>query len=64
MKNFFGWLFLTEKYLDTLTDEQVAIRALGRRGYYKWEKQKREIEARIRASDAALHALVASWSKK
>lgn len=24
---FFGWLFLTQSYLDTLSDEEVAVRA-------------------------------------
>lgn len=61
MKKFFGWLFLTDKYLATLTDEEVALRALGRRGFYKWEKQKREIEENIRNQNTALHNLIASW---
>lgn len=27
MKRFFGWLFLTDAYLDTLTDDEILIRA-------------------------------------
>lgn len=41
MKKFFGWLFLTQNYLATLSDEELAKRALGSRLSYAIEQDKR-----------------------
>jgi hypothetical protein len=49
IKKFFGWAFCTEAYMATLSDEQIAIRALGRKGYRKasaqLEEEKRKLDA-------------------
>lgn len=45
MKRFFGWLFMTQGYLDTLTDEELLIRACSsKREAYVWGWRAREIE--------------------
>lgn len=50
MKRFFGWLFLTDVYMATLTDEQVALRALGgaRFKVYEQARRLRNVERALR----------------
>jgi hypothetical protein len=52
MKKFFSWLFLTDAYLATLSDEQIAVRALGKRRAYEWERSSRAFEANMKRLDA------------
>ena len=35
-----GWLFLTRRYLATLTPEQIARKALGRNGAQRFETER------------------------
>lgn len=50
IKRFFGWVFLTDAYLDTLSDEQIAVRAMGYRARsgYVFENKVRGIAGTIR----------------
>lgn len=49
VKRFFGWLFLTDAYLATLTDEQIAVRAMGKRWAYEREQSARNFNKAIEA---------------
>lgn len=60
IERFFGWLFATEAYMATLTDEQIAIRALGRRKAYQYEQSRRQIEEAGRQ----LEAILAEFSRQ
>lgn len=60
MKKFFGWLFLTDGYMASLSDEQVTIRALGRRKAYVYEAQKRAVEAELGALFASVEESILS----
>ena len=57
MKRFFGWLFLTQNYMDTLSDEQVAVRALGKRRAYEFEKNRRALYQNYRRLDEIIDSI-------
>jgi hypothetical protein len=58
VKTFFGWLFLTDAYLDTLTSEQLYTRALGktkgRAMFYQAEAAERDFQANMTRLDELL----------
>lgn len=58
MKRFFGWLFLTQNYLDTLTDDELVIRACcSKREAYVHGWHAREVVYIRRRLDALMDRL-------
>lgn len=58
MRRFFGWLFMTQGYLDTLTDDELLIRACSsKREAYASGFQARQIQANQRRLNELLDKL-------
>lgn len=57
IRHFFGWLFATDAYMATLSDDEIGRRALGKKGWRQFQAQHELNDRRIKASLARLRKI-------